>query len=80
MAVYSLLFGHAEWPEARKPCPRVYDAEPAAPQRTASLNVSVPAALKGRVEASAALEGVPEQTWIVRALARSVDPRVQLNP
>ena len=27
MAVYSLLFGHAEWPEERKPCPRVYDED-----------------------------------------------------
>lgn len=78
MAVYSLLFGHAEWPEERKPCPRVYDEDERAAS-TARLNVSVPATLKGRVEASAALEGVPEDTWVARALARSVDPRVQFN-
>jgi hypothetical protein len=38
--------------------------------------VTVPAALEQRVEASAALEGVPAEAWIVRALSRSVDPRL----
>ena len=55
MAVYSLLFGHAEWPEERKPCPRVYDEDERAAS-TARLNVSVPATLKGRVEAGQAGE------------------------
>ena len=74
MAIYSLLFGHAEWPDADETAARPPAVRPE-PQ-TARLTLRVPEVLKGRLEASAALEGVPAETWIVRALARSVDPRL----
>jgi hypothetical protein len=74
MAVYSLLFGHAEWPEdIPRPQPAPHFELPERPRR---LSVTVPAALERRVEQSAALEGVPAEAWIVRALSRSVDPRL----
>ncbi|MGH3104005.1 MAG: hypothetical protein ACRDN6_07920 [Gaiellaceae bacterium] len=76
MAFYSLLFGHAEWPEENKPRAQVYRREHDEAERTARLNLSVPVVLKGRVEASARLEGVSSDAWIVRALSRSVDPRL----
>lgn len=75
MAVYSLLFGHAEWPE-EKPRRHAPIAAVDLPERHRKLSVTVPATLKHRVEASAELEGVPAETWIVRALSRSVDPRL----
>ena len=75
MALYPLLFGHAAGPPepTRRRLP--LDGEPEAP-RTEPLTVRVPAPLKGRVEASAALEGLSADAWIVRALSRSVDPRL----
>jgi hypothetical protein len=75
MAIYSLLFGHAEWPEEKRPCsplPPEFGERP----RSRRLSVTVPDTLKRCVEESAALEGVPADTWIVRALSRSVDPRL----
>ena len=75
MAIYPLLFGHAHGPDApERRAPRWARED----GRSASerLTVRVPAALKGGVEASAALEGVSPDAWIVRALSRSVDPRV----
>jgi hypothetical protein len=75
MAIYSLLFGHAEWPEETRqssPLPHEFGARPKARR----LSVTVPDTLKRCVEESAALEGVPADTWIVRALSRSVDPRL----
>jgi hypothetical protein len=75
MAIYSLLFGHAEWPEEKRPgspLPSEFGARPKARR----LTVTVPDTLKRCVEESAALEGVPADTWIVRALSRSVDPRL----
>lgn len=74
MAMYTLLFGHAEWPteEPRRRNVSLVD-EREAPER---LSVKVPPALKRRVEASAELDGVSPNAWIVRALSRSVDPRL----
>jgi hypothetical protein len=76
MAIYSLLFGHAEWPD-EKPAPdpiATLDLSELEPRKR--LSVRVPAGLKRRVEQSAALEGVPADAWIASALSRSVDPRV----
>ena len=75
MAVYPLLFGRVHVPDdvdRRRPLPRLEPED----ERPARLTVRVPAALKARVEASAALEGVPATEWVARALARSVDPRL----
>jgi hypothetical protein len=75
MAFYTLLFGHAEWPEEKPhstPLPPEFGDRP----RSRRLSVTVPDTLKRSVEESAALEGVPADTWIVRALSRSVDPRL----
>jgi hypothetical protein len=79
MAIYSLLFGHAEWPEEKPHRGTVerelevlrLDSDP-----IRRMSISVPDTLKRRVEASASLEGVPADAWIERALTRSVDPRV----
>jgi hypothetical protein len=46
------------------------------PDPTARLSLRVPKTLKSRVEASAELEGVAPGEWVVRALSRSLDPRV----
>ena len=75
MALYPLLFGHAHGPsEPKRRRPSLAPERDAPPSEP--LTVRVPAALKGRVEASAALEGLPPDVWIVRALSRSVDPRL----
>jgi predicted HicB family RNase H-like nuclease len=50
--------------------------EPPPAERTERLSLRLPSALKKRVEASAALEGVSPNAWVERALSRSVDPRL----
>jgi hypothetical protein len=75
MAIYSLLFGHAEWPEAAPPSNPAATLDLADVEREERLDVKVPDSLKRRVEASAALDGVPADAWVVRALSRSVDLR-----
>jgi hypothetical protein len=42
---------------------------------SARITLRLPEALKGRVEAAAASEGVSVNAWIVRVLARAQDPR-----
>lgn len=75
MAVYSLLFGHMEWPE--EPTHLVPRAAVAAEhERIARLTLRVPSSLKSRLEESAELAGVDRETFVQRALARSVDPRL----
>jgi hypothetical protein len=76
MAMYTLLFGHAEWPEEAAPTPRHAVVEPPPAERTERLSLRLPSPLKKRVEASAALEGVSPNAWVERALSRSVDPRL----
>ena len=76
MAIYSLLFGHMEWPEEKRPCDPIATLDLSELEPRKRLSVHVPAALKRRVEESAALEGVPADAWVARALSRSVDPRV----
>jgi hypothetical protein len=76
MAVYSLLFGHTEWPEEKPPFDPVAALDLRDLERKARLSVTVPERLKRRVEASAELEGVAPDAWIERALSRSVDPRL----
>ena len=75
MAVYSLLFGHMEWPEepTHLQPPAVIAAEH---ERAARLTLRVPTSLKRRLEESAELAGVDRETFVQRALARSVDPRL----
>jgi hypothetical protein len=75
MATYSLLFGHAEWPDPTDAScrPTQADYEPLPVER---LTVALPVGLKSRLDETAALQGVPAEAWIVRALARSVDPRL----
>ena len=77
MTVYRLPFGLAAWPAAA--CPAAAPAVEDEPGRSAgtSLSVRLPVALRRRLEASAALEGVPFDVWLSRAVARSVDPRLE---
>jgi predicted HicB family RNase H-like nuclease len=75
MAVYSMLFGHVEWPD--EPSRSESSAASAAEhERVARLTLRVPSSLKRRLEESAELAGVSRETFVERALARSVDPRL----
>jgi hypothetical protein len=77
MTVYRLPFGHVAWPEPRARGGSIASG-PGDPERERTTRVSVrlPETLKRRVEASAELEGLAPGAWIVRALSRSVDPRL----
>lgn len=77
MATYSLLFGHAEWPEAAES--RVEPSVADDPAPVEAVTIAVPAGLRHRLEATAELEGLPWETWAVRALARSIDPRLAIR-
>ena len=46
-------------------------------ERRQRITLRLPRSLKGGVEASAALDGVSVESWVARALARSIDPRVR---
>ncbi len=74
MAIYSLLFGHTDWPDDR-PVRRPLHVPPL--DDTARVTLRLPTGLKRRVEASARLEGITAETWVTGALARSVDPRLE---
>lgn len=78
MAVYRLPLGYAEWPDPDEHEPPVYEP-PVDLERDAGarLLVRLPATLRRKIEASAELEGVPSEVWVSRALARSVDPRLE---
>ena len=79
MAIYSVLFGHVDWPEAkphRGTVARELETLRCESDRIRRMSITVPDTLKQRVEASAVLEGVPANAWIERALSRSIDPRV----
>lgn len=69
MATYSLLFGHADWPadgEAQRPEP--------GPRRPAErLTLRLPAALRRRIESSAARDGLSADEWASLVLARALE-------
>ncbi len=75
MAIYSLLFGHTDWPDHDLRAHRQVHAPPL--DDTARVTLRLPAGLKRRVEASARLEGLNAETWVAGVLARSVDPRME---
>ena len=75
MAVYSLLFGHAEWPDQPTRSER-HAAVVAEHERVARLTLRVPSSLKSRLEESAELAGLSREAFVERALTRSVDPRL----
>jgi hypothetical protein len=53
-------------------------AQPAAPGdegETARITLRLPEGLKAHAEAAAAREGVSTNTWLVRAVARALEPR-----
>ena len=81
MAVYRLPLGYVEWPDPEQH--ERHTSEPLADLErdtsAARLLVPLPAALRRKIEASAALEGVPSDVWVSRALARSVDPRLETS-
>jgi hypothetical protein len=51
------------------------EAAGAGEELSARLTLRLPDSLKAAVEKAAAAEGVSANTWIVRALARALDPR-----
>ena len=80
MARYALPFGYVDWNDsADGPRPAAHTLEDAELESGARVTLRLPVALKRRVEASAALEGVPAHTWILRSLSRSVDPRLEVG-
>ncbi len=76
MTIYRLPFGHAEWPDQAARTPAAFPHAERRRERTSRILLRLPETLKRRVEASAELEGVEPSAWIVRALSRSVDPRL----
>ncbi len=80
MARYALPFGYVDWPDPdERPPVHSHPLDDAEIEPTARVTLRLPAGLKRRVEASAALEGVPADAWILRSLTRSVDPRLELG-
>lgn len=76
MAVYSLLFGHVEWPEdppRRELLPFAQAAERERPPRSAPR---VPSSLARRVEESHDRAGLARDAFVDRVFARSVPPRL----
>ena len=47
---------------------------------SARITLRLPEGLKGQIEAAASREGVSVNTWLVRALARSVESRPRTGP
>ena len=79
MARYALPFGYVDWPDptgAPSSSPVLDDADL---EPVSRITLRLPAGLKRRVEASAALEGVDADAWIVRSLSRSIDPRLGIG-
>ena len=78
-----LVSGHVEVRLAGRDPELVYVDEPVAPEEppapgddlSARITLRLPEALKGSLEAAAAREGVSANAWIVRALARALEPR-----
>jgi hypothetical protein len=74
--------GHVEVRLVGRDPELVYVGEPEAPadppapgdDLNARITLRLPEALKARVESTAAQEGVSANAWIVRALARAVEP------
>jgi predicted HicB family RNase H-like nuclease len=78
-----LVSGHVEVRLAGRDPELVYVDDPLAPEEppapgddlSARITLRLPEALKGSLEAAAAREGVSANAWIVRALARALEPR-----
>ena len=78
-----LVSGHVEVRLAGRDPELVYVDDPVAPEEppapgddlSARITLRLPEALKGSLEAAAAREGVSANAWIVRALARALEPR-----
>jgi HicB family len=78
-----LAEGHIEVRLAGREPELVFVGEPPAPEEppapgddlSARITLRLPEGLKGGIEAAAAREGVSTNAWIVRALARSLEPR-----
>jgi predicted HicB family RNase H-like nuclease len=69
MATYSLLFGHAEWPADAG----ADASEPARPRYPERITLRLPAALRRRIESSAARDGLAADEWVSVVLARALD-------
>ena len=78
-----LVQGHVEVRLAGRDPELVYVDEPEAPEEppapgddlSARITLRLPETLKSSLEAAAAREGVSANAWIVRALARALEPR-----
>lgn len=78
-----LSSGHVEVRLAGREPDLVFVAEPVAPEEppapgddlSARITLRLPEALKGHIETAANREGVSTNAWVVRALARALEPR-----
>jgi len=78
-----LVSGHVEVRLAGRDPELVYVGEPDVPDEppapgddlSARITLRLPESLKGSLESAAAREGVSANAWIVRALARALEPR-----
>ena len=78
-----LVQGHVEVRLAGRDPELVYVDDPEAPEEppapgddlSARITLRLPETLKGSLETAAAREGVSANAWIVRALARALEPR-----
>ncbi len=78
-----LVSGHVEVRLAGREPELVYVDDPEAPEEppapgddlSARITLRLPEALKASLESAAAREGVSTNAWIVRALARALEPR-----
>lgn len=78
-----LVSGHVEVRLAGREPELVYVDEPEAPEEppapgddlSARITLRLPETLKSSLEGAAAREGVSANAWIVRALARALEPR-----
>ena len=78
-----LVQGHVEVRLAGRDPELVYVDEPVPPEQppapgddlSARITLRLPEALKSSLEAAAAREGVSANAWVVRALARALEPR-----
>ena len=83
-----LVSGHVEVRLAGREPELVYVDEPDGPEEppapgddlSARITLRLPESLKATVEAAAAREGVSANAWIVRALARALEPRAARRP
>ena len=76
MAVYSLLFGHVEWPEDPPRRDLLPLAQPVERERSPRSAPRAPSSFERRPEESVDAAGLAREAFVDRVVARSVPPRL----